>query len=174
MTEAERKAIARAAFQEGLTLQEGGKCPDAVPKFEVAQKFYPAPTHTLHLAQCEAATGKLVEAAENYETLTRTTVTKDMPDAFRHAIDDAKKEGPAIRKRVPSLRIALTPAPSSLAGLSVKLNGASFPVEVLGIARPVNPGKYKVVVAATGYKEATSEVDVGESATKSMDLKLSK
>ena len=59
MSDSERKAIARAAFQEGISLQEAGNCPDALPKFEVAQKFFPAPTHTLHLAQCEAATGKL-------------------------------------------------------------------------------------------------------------------
>src|SRR5688572_18674863 len=36
MSESERKATARAAYQEGVTLQEGGKCPEALPKFEVA------------------------------------------------------------------------------------------------------------------------------------------
>jgi hypothetical protein len=174
MSESERKAIARAAYQEGLDLQEGGKCPEAVSKYEVAQKFFPAPTHTLHLAQCQATTGKLVEAAENYESLSRMPVTKDMPDAFKQAIKDAKKEGPAVRKRVPSLRVSLTPAPSTLTGLTVTLNGATFPVEVLGIARPINPGKYKVAVIAAGYKEASSEVDVAESASRSVDLTLSK
>jgi hypothetical protein len=174
MTEQERKAIARAAYQEGLGLQEGGKCYEAVSKFEVAQRFFPAPTHALHLAQCQATLEKLVDAAENYESLSRTQVTRDMPDAFKHAINDARKEGPAVRKRVPSLRITLTPAPSTLTGLTVKLNGAPFPVEVLGIARPIDPGKYRIVVTAAGYKEASSEVDVAESASRSVDLKLSK
>jgi hypothetical protein len=174
MSEPERKATARAAYQEGLALQESGKCPEAIPKFEVAQNFFSAATHTLHLAQCEAATGKLVAAAEHYETLSRTPIMKDMPDAFKQAIGDAKKEGPAIRKRVPSLRITLTPAPSTLTGLTVKLNGAAFPVEVLGIARPVDPGKYRIVVTAAGYRDASSEVDVVESASKAVDLKLSK
>jgi hypothetical protein len=174
MSESERKAIARAAYQEGLGLQESGKCSEAVAKFEVAQEFFPAPTHTLHLAQCQATTEKLVEAAENYESLSRTQVTKDMPDAFKQAIHSAKKEGPAVRKRVPSLRITLTPAPSTLTGLTLKVNGATFPVEVLGIARPINPGKYTVAVSAAGYKEAIYDVDVAESASKSVDLKLSK
>jgi hypothetical protein len=174
MSESERKSIARAAYQEGLGLQEDGKCPEAVSKFEVAQKFFPAPTNTLHLAQCQATTGKLVDAAENYESLSRTQVTRDMPDAFKQAIKEAKKEGPAVRKRVPSLRINLTPAPSTLTGLTVTLNGATFPVEVIGIARPIDPGKYKVVVTATGYKEASSEVEVAESASRSVDLTLSK
>lgn len=173
MPEAERKAIARSAYQEGATLQEGGKCPEAIPKFEVAQKFFPAPTHLLHLAQCETATGKLVEGAESYETLTRTPVTKDMPEAFKHAVEEGKKEGAAVRKRVPTLRISLTPPPP-VAGLVVKLNGAAYPVEVLGIQRPINPGKYKVTATAAGYKEATSEVEVPEGSTKTLDLKLSK
>jgi hypothetical protein len=174
MSESERKATARAAYQEGVTLQEAGKCPEALPKFEVAQKFFPAPTHTLHLAQCEAATGKLVEASENYETLARTAVTRETPDAFKHAIDEAKKEGPPLRNRVPTLRITLSPAPSTLANVQVKLNGATFPNEVLGIARPVNPGHYKVVVTATGYKESTQEIEVGESVAKVMNLNLTK
>lgn len=171
MSESERKATARAAFQEGVTLQENGKCPEALPKFEVAQKFFPAPTHMLHLAQCSAATGKLVEASEIYETLARSPVTKESPDAFKHAVDEAKKEGPSLRARLPTLRITVTPQP---AGLSVRLNNVGFPTEVLGIARPVNPGHYKVVVSASGYREATSEVDVAESSARSVDLKLSK
>src|SRR6476469_8179868 len=36
MSESDRKAIARAAYQEGLGLQEGGKCTEALSKFEVA------------------------------------------------------------------------------------------------------------------------------------------
>jgi hypothetical protein len=174
LSESERKATARAAYQEGLPLQEGGKCPEALPKFEVAQKFFPAPTHMLHLAQCEAATGKLVEASENYETLARTAVTKETPDAFKHAVDEAKKEGPPLRSRVPTLRITLAPAPNTIPNLQVKLNGATFPIEVLGIARPVNPGHYKVVVTGTGYRESSQEIEVGESVSKSMDLKLTK
>jgi hypothetical protein len=174
MSESERKATARAAYLEGVKLQEAGSCPEALPRFEVAQKFYPAATHLLHLAQCQAATGKLVEASETYETLVHLQLTKDSPEAFRNAQDEGKKALSAIRPRIPTLRVQVVPAPSTLSRLVVKLNNGVVPNEVLGIARPINPGHYKVTVWAAGYKETSSEVDVGEATAKAVELKLTK
>lgn len=174
MSESERKATARAAYLEGVKLQDGGNCPEALARFEVAQKFFPAATHLLHLGQCQAATGKLVEASETYETLVRIPLTKDSPDAFRLAQEAGKKELATIRPRIPTLRVQVVPAPSKLSSLVVKLNNNTIPNEVLGIARPVNPGHYKVTVWAAGYREASSEVDVGEATAKALDLTLAK
>ena len=56
----------------------------------------------------------------------------------------------------------------------MKLNGNALPNEVLGIARPVNPGHYKVTAWAAGYKEAAAEVDVVEASPKAIELKLQK
>ena len=161
MSESERKATA-------------GNCAEALPRFEAAQKLFDAPTHLLHIGQCQAASGKLVEAAETYETLSRKALAKDAPEVFRQAQDEGKKELAQIKPRIPTLRVQVTPAPSSLSSLVVKLNGSAIPNEVLGIARPVNPGKYKVTVWAAGYKEASETVDVGEGAPKAVELKLSK
>lgn len=174
MSESERKATARAAYLEGVRLQEAGACPDAIGRFEAAQKFYSAPTHLVHLAQCQAATGKLVEAAESYETLVRYPLNASSPEAFKTAQEDGKREVASLRPRIPTLRVSVTPQPQSLTSLVVKLNNGQMPNEVLGIARPVNPGHYKVTVYAAGYKEASGEVDVGEGTAKVLELKLSK
>jgi hypothetical protein len=174
MSESERKATARAAYMEGVKLQESGNCPEAISRLETAQKFYPAPTHLLHIAQCQAATGKLVEASETYETLSRTALAADAPDAFRTAQESAKKELTGIRPRIPTLRIQIVPAAGSLKSLVVKLNGKAVPNEVLGIARPVNPGNYKITVWAAGYREANTDVEVGEASAKAAELKLQK
>ncbi len=174
MSESERKATARAAFLEGVKLQDANNCAEALPRFEAAQKLFDAPTHLLHIGQCQATSGKLVEAAETYETLSRKTLAKDAPEVFRQAQDESKKELAAIKPRIPTLRIQVTPTPSSLSSLVVKLNGNAIPSELLGIARPVNPGKYKVTVWAAGYKEASETVDVGEGTPKAVELKLSK
>jgi hypothetical protein len=174
MSESERKATARAAYLEGVKLQESGRCPEAIARFEAAQKFYAAPTHLLHLAQCQAATGKLVEASETYELLVRTPLTKGSPEAFQHAQETGKKELAALRPRVPTLRVQVEPAPSTLSGLIVKWNESTIPPEVLGIARPVNPGHYRVTVQAAGYKELSAEIEVGEGKAESLTMKLSK
>ncbi len=174
MSESERKATARAAYLEGVKLQESGNCPEALPRLEAAQKLFDAPTHLLHIGQCQAATGKLVEAAETYQTLALKNLAKDAPDVFHHAQDEAKSELAKMKPRIPTLRIQITPAPSSLSSLVVKLNGNAVPNEVLGIARPVNPGKYKVTVWAAGYKEASESIDLGEGTPKALELKLVK
>ncbi|MBX3208975.1 MAG: PEGA domain-containing protein [Labilithrix sp.] len=174
MSESERKATARAAFLEGVKLHEAGNCAEALPRLEAAQKFFSAPTHLLHIAQCQAASGKLVESAETYETLVRAPLAKDGPEVFRQAQDEGKRELAQLKPRIPTLRVQITPAPSALSSLVVKLNGNAMPNEVLGIARPVNPGKYKVTVWAAGYKEASDTVDVGEGTPKAVELKLSK
>lgn len=173
MSESERKATARAAFLEGTAAQDKNDCATALPKFETAQKFYPAPTHQLHIAECQAATGKLVEANETYESLTHATLDPGAPDAFKQAQNDGKKEMASLAPRIPTLRIATAPA-TGLTQLVVKLNGTAIPNEVLGIARPINPGHYKVTAWAAGYKEAAAEVDVTEGSPKAVELKMQK
>jgi hypothetical protein len=173
MSESERKAAARAAYQEGVALQEKGDCPQALSRFEAAQKLYDAATHQLRIAECQAATGKLVEAQETYETLVHRNLA-GAPDPFRQAQDTAKKELPTLQPRIPTLRVQVTPAPTSLRDLAVQLNGARMPIELVGIARPVNPGTYKVTATASGYKSAPVDVTLGEGDAKSVDIKLTK
>jgi hypothetical protein len=48
-----------------------------------------------------------------------------------------------------------------------------MPNDLVGIARPVNPGKYKVSAEAGGQK-AAQEIDLVEGANKSIDLTLKK
>lgn len=172
LSESERKATARAAYIEGVSLQEKNDCAAALPKFEVAQKMFNAPTHLLHIAQCQAATGKLVEAQETYETLTRMTIATDAPQAFKQAQDEGKKELPALKPRIPTLRVQVAPATPK--GLLVLVNGSPMPNELVGIARPVNPGKYKVSAEASGMKAAPQEIEVVEGANKTIDLTLKK
>src|SRR5258708_6856519 len=82
MSEADKKGAARAAYGEGVQLQDQGKPSEALAKFETAQKMYDAPTHQLHIAECQALLGKLVEASESYETLQRRSLPSGSPEAF--------------------------------------------------------------------------------------------
>lgn len=174
MSESEKKATARAAYLDGVALQEKNNCPDALGRFETAQKYFPAPTHQLHIAQCQAQTGKLVEAQETYESLVHATLEKGAPDAFKQAQDDGQKELTALRPRIPTLRVTVTPDAKGLSQLIIKSNGNPYPNELLGIARPINPGHYKVTAWAAGYKEASAEVDVAEASPRVVELKLVK
>jgi hypothetical protein len=173
MSESERKAAARSAYLEGAALQEKGDCVHALPRFAAAQKLFDAATHQLRIAQCQVATGKLVEAQESYETLVHKNLST-APDAFKQAQDTARKELPTLQPRIPTLRVQISPAAGSLKDLAVQVNGSRMPNELVGIARPVNPGTYKVTASANGYRAAPVDVQLGDGDAKTVDMKLTR
>lgn len=173
MSEGEKKAAARAAYSEGVALQDKGKPAEALARFEAAQKLFDAPTHLLHIAECQALTGKLVEASETYETLSRKPLGKDAPEVFVQAQEQAKAELTQLRQRIPTMRVTVKPEPQSLQNLQIAVNDRQMPTELVGIARPVNPGAYRVSASATGWGTATPvETEVKEKETKSIELVL--
>ena len=171
MSETEKKAAARAAYQEGVKMQDEGKYAEALARFESAQKLFDAPTHLLHIAECQALTGRLVESSENYELLARKTLAPGSPDAFTQAQQQGQAELPALRARIPSLRVTVKPGPQQVQNLQVNVNGVNMPNELLGIARPLNPGTYRFSAQAVGWSTASSvDVPLGEKEQKSIEL----
>jgi hypothetical protein len=172
MSESERKASARAAYQEGMELQ-AQKSPDALARFQYAQRLVDAPTHLLHIAECLVVSGKLVEAQETYEVLTHRELAADAPAPFREAVETGKRELGDLQPRIPTLRIEVKPSPSTLRNLTLSLNGRPVSNEVIGIARPVNPGAYRITATAWGIppsREVT--VTLGEKDARSVEVRL--
>lgn len=171
--DSERKPAARAAYIEGVQLQEQKKYAEALVRFETAQKFFDAPTHLLHIAECQVQLGRLVEASETYEVLSRKSLPAGAPDAFVEAQKQGKAEVGSVRARVPTLRITTKPDTAQLQGLQVLINGVGVPNELIGIARPLNPGLYRLTATARGYATASSvEIPLGEKEQKSIELVL--
>lgn len=172
LSEAERKATARSLFSQGVKEQEAGRHAEALALFEKAQKLYDAPTHLLHIAQCQVALGKFVEAAETYETLKRVQLAPNSPDVFVQAKAQAETDLPAVRARIANLRIDLTPKPEQLRNLQLVVNDVVIPNELVGVARPVNPGPTKIVARAEGYKDASIDVVLKDRESRSVGLAL--
>jgi len=172
MTTDERRATARAAYAEGVDLEERGDCRGALRRFEAAQELYDAPTHLLHLARCQAALGRLATAAETYEVLQRKALAPDAPAAFVEARAEGREALDALRPRVPKLVVRTTPA--DVDGLELLVDGKTVPGYVTGLARPVNPGRYTVSAKAPSYRAADLVVDVHEGDTKTLELALTR
>ena len=173
ISESERKASARAAYQEGMELLTQKNWPDALSRFQDAQRLFDAPTHLLRIAQCLVVTGKLVEAQETYETLTHRELQPDAPQPFREAVDTGKRELNDLQPRIPTLRIEVKPSPSTLRNLTLTLNGRPVPNEVIGIARPVNPGAYRITATAWGIPPSKEvSVTLAEKDERTVEVKL--
>jgi hypothetical protein len=173
MSEAERKAAARSAYAEGVQLQGAHDCAHALPRFEAAQRLFDAPTHVLRIAQCQAETGMLVEAQESYSTLSHLTLAPQAPEAFREAKEKGRTELARVSARVPTLRVITNPAGATLKNVVVQVNGTQMPAELLGVARPLNPGRYQVKVTASPNLSGAAETALKEGQALSLEVRLS-
>jgi hypothetical protein len=173
MSDSERKASARAAYQEGVDLETQKSWQEALARFQFAQRLVDAPTHLLHIAQCMVMLGKLVEAQESYETLTHRELAAGAPEPFRDAVETGRRELADLQPRIPTLRIEVRPAPSTLRNLALTINGRPLPVEVIGIARPINPGTYLVSATAWGIPPAKPvQITLGERDARTVQVAL--
>ena len=173
MSEGEKKASARAAYAEGVELQDKGKPADALRRFETAESLFDAPTHLLHIAECQALTGKLVEAQETYATLDKSTLPAGSPDVFKQAQTQGRAELQVLKPRIPSLRVVIKPDPQTLQNLVVTLNEQTIPGNIAVVTRPVNPGPYRASATATGYATPSAQSFVlAEKEQKTIELVL--
>ncbi len=151
------RATARALGQDGQQALDNKDYPTAEDRFRRADKMVHAPTLMLGLARALSAEGKYVEAQEAYNRIVRDGVPPNGPDAFKRALDDAKKEVDAVAAKVGSVVITVKamgggdiPDPQVVLD-EHPINSASF-----GVRRSVDPGPHVLRASAEGYK--TGEV----------------
>lgn len=181
-TDAKAVSDARELATAGMQLQTERRYAECAVKFDAAHRLYPeATTVTLRLAQCLAASGKMVEGGEAYRALAATPIAATAPAQFKQAQQQGKAEAEELEKRIPQLTITVDPSPQP-AGTQLHMQRANETgaptVEVLdaawiGTARRVNPGTYTVFATAPGYASKTKQVVLAEGDKKSEALMLS-
>ena len=164
------RAAARELFVEGVKLQEAGNFADALDRFQRAQAVFSAPTHLLHIAECDAALGRLVESAETYRTLVRTPLPAGSPQAFLTAQQQGATELAQVEPRIPSIRLLVKP--ERVARLTIHIDGQPMSAALVGVQRPTDPGMHTVVVTAPGYARNEQKVTLVEKETKDVSVAL--
>jgi hypothetical protein len=162
------KASARALAQQGQDALDKRDFATAADRFARAGELVHAPTLALGLARAQVGLGKWIAAEETYYRLLHEPVPAGAPPAFTKALADARKDLAALEPRVPSVTIVVKGAPSA----TVTLDGAALPSAVLGVPRPVDPGKHVVRAEADGFAPGQSTFTVGERKNESVTLTL--
>jgi hypothetical protein len=164
------RAAARELATQGLQLQQAGNFADALDRFDRAQAVFSAPTHLLHIAECEAALGKLVESAETYRTLVRTPLPAGAPAAFVQAQQEGAAELSQVEPRIPSVKIVIRPRviPNSV----IQIDGQAMSSALVGVDRPTDPGPHTIVLVAPGYARAEQRIVLKEKETKEVAFNL--
>lgn len=151
---AQEVALAETLFRDAQRAMKAGNYADACPKFAESQRLDPAIGTLMNLAACHESAGQLASAWGE----------------FTDAAAWAKREGRADRLKVleerlkqiePRLSTATVVVTATTAELAVELDGSLIGRPAWNTPMPINPGRHKLRVTAPGFKEYTTEFDVG-------------
>ena len=149
-TRREAKAMADA----GADAYARGSFAQAHEFFVKAYALVPAPTIALFEARALVQMKRLVEARAAYERASSTALAADAPEAFRHAVGDARAELVALDRRIPRYRVVVDERPSS-PGLRVFVDGQLLPQSSLGAWIHADPGVHELRLGEA--RDASSE-----------------
>jgi len=166
----EERAGARAAATEGAAAMEQQRWADAIDLFTRAESLVHAPPHLLYLARAYEKQGKLVKARETYAKLTRETLPANAPAAFTNAQAEGTTELAALEPRVPSLRISIKGG--AVPDLVVTMDGNPVPPALVGVPRPVDPGRHEIQATGKGVASEVATVTLKEGVKEILEIEL--
>ena len=162
------KAAARALAQQGQDALDRKDFTTAVDRFERARQLFPAPTLAVGLARAQVGVGRLVAAQETLNRVLREGAPAGSPPAYAKAVAEAHRDLDALEPRIPNL-IIFVKGPASA---RVTLDGAPVSNALLGVGRPVDPGRHLVRAEADGFAPVEATVNVAEQKTEPVTLTL--
>lgn len=164
----EVRAAARATGYEGVGAFERGDFVDAADKLGRAFDVVKVPTLGLWYARALEKCGKLVQAAEVYEETVQLNVVSGRIKEQKEAQAEAVEELSELQPRVPTLTLITK---GSTEDVTLTIDDVQLPVEVIGLARPTNPGRHSLKARREGRElEWEITLAVGEHRSSKIDL----
>jgi hypothetical protein len=166
----EDKAGARSLATQAMESLKANKYAEALDLVSRAEALVHAPTHLLIMARAQVGLGRFVAAKENYLKLQREELAPNAPPAFKKAQEDARTELPPIEPRIASLKIVLENAKDKK--VTVKLDDVAVAPALIGVHRPVDPGKHEAVAYPVGLSPVKATVELKDGEKKEIKITL--
>ena len=160
------RATARALAREGYEAEKHGAYALAAERFARAEELVAAPTLLLGLARAQVGLGKLVEAEETYQRILREGVEPGSPAPFAKALEDAKREAPALAPRIAWITVDVQGPRAPV----VTVDGVDVAPAAVGVRRPYDPGNHTVHVSAEGFAPLDRSFGVTEGEVQTVTL----
>lgn len=165
--EAGERAAARRLASDGFAQLEQGQPSAAEQSFTRALALYRAPTLYLARGRARLQLNWLVAASEDFRAAASFEIAQDETAAYASARAEAALEWTKLEKRVPTLTVQLTGDAKEL-----RVDGALWPNESVGVARPFDPGRH--LVEAVDYEGQVHSSSIllqeGNASTVSLNL----
>jgi len=166
--EVTRKA-ARELGNAGVTAYQAGDHAAAVDKLEKAYAVVRVPSIGLWLARALARTGRLVEARDRYEEVTKLEVAAGDRAIQAQAQAEAMTEVETLRARIPSIIVRLEGASAS--EVDVTIDGKPIGRSSVGAPFPADPGLH-VIEGRRGSETERFEVTLPEGRSETVMLRF--
>lgn len=167
--DAETRTAARDLATQGAEAFEAEKYAQASDLFRRAYELVQAPSIALLQARSLAKLGQLLEAIDIYERTARWKLPEGSPEAYSQAVETARGELEGVRKRLPRLKLTLFGVAKGETP-QVTIDEKPTPAALLGVERPVNPGRHQIVVRVAGEIRGSRELRLVESQISQIEL----
>jgi hypothetical protein len=164
----EERAAARSLWSQASEAMSAGKFEETIDLATRAEALVHAPTHLLLIARAQAKLGRFVAARESYLKITREELPATAPGAFKNAQQEAKSELPAIEPKIASLKVVVEGA--SGRKIPVKIDDQPVAEALVGVHRPIDPGKHNVVAYPPSLSPVEQSVTLGDGEKKEIKL----
>ena len=165
------RSAARQLATDGSAAYQSDDYAQAYDRFNRAYQLVHVPTVGIWAARSLVKLGRFVEASERYLDVQRTPLAADAPPEHSKAQQDASVERAQLLPRIPSVRVTLVGADAS--EVFVSLNDQLLQAALLGMKRPVDPGKLRVK-GVRGEQVVEANVDLAEGANQDVTLTFPK
>ena len=163
-------AAARALAVDGLKLAQAGKCDEAIPKLERAEKLHHSAIVLSRLGECEVSEGKLVEGTEMLRKVLREALPPNPSPALSKAYEHAQSTLDSAKPKIAGLTISVN-APQGTE-LHLTVDGQAVASTLLDSELPADPGDHVVEASAAGFLKASTHVTLTTADKKTVTLKL--
>jgi len=160
-SDADKKAAARKAYDEGMKKLEAKDYAGALTAFQKADELMPAAAAKHKMALCHDGLGHVSEAIANFEAF----VAAANPEKQKEQIDSSNKRLTALKATPAAVRVTTVPPDASIA-VDGQAQMGMTPMDL-----KLAPGKHTVKAVAPGYESAEQQIDL-KPGEKAPDLTL--
>jgi hypothetical protein len=165
------KETARELFRDGDEKFRAGDYEGALKSFVAADDLMRLPTTGIERGRTLLKLGKLLEASEVLQRVTRIPRAPDEIDVQQQARDEAQRLIDEVRDRIPSMQVVIIGVPEQTA-VMMTVDGVEVPKSAQGFPQKVNPGKHVIRVTAPGFKPHERTVDLTDASTKQIEIEM--
>jgi hypothetical protein len=165
------RSAARTLATDGSAAYQANDYAQAYDRFDRAYQLVHVPTVGIWAARSLVKLGRFVEASERYLEVARAPLAPGAPPEHAKAQRDATEERDQLLPRIPSVRVLLDGAQAS--DVFVSLNDQLLQAALVGVNRPVDPGKYRIK-GVRGEQVVEANVDIPEGVTRDVTITFPK